>query len=376
MKVANLLSPIYPILLIFIFTVSCNGQNTPKNKSDELTNEDQHSAQVSGDTVTEITAKGITVIFQDKSDHYWFAGAPKGVYKYDGENLILFGEKDGLCSNKIVEIQEDHYGNLYFDTQEGISKYDGAKFTTLEVIDGASFKNEWKLEQNDLWFRMGWSNDGPYRYDGKYLYQLKFPEPQHAAEFYATNPNASFSPYGIYSSYKDSKGVMWFGTASLGVCRYDGESISWLYEKQLTETPSGGSFGIRSIIEDQEGFFWFCNTHYRYDILPEVSEWYKSGFINYRSEDGVGYPKEDGALDFPYFMSIVETANGDLWMATYADGVWKNDGDKLIHYPLKDGETDILLFSIYKDNQGVLWLGTHNAGVHRYNGSDFVKFEP
>ena len=47
---------------------------------------------------------------------------------------------------------------------------------------------------------------------------------------------------------------------------------------------------------------------------------------------------------------------------------------KLIQYPIKDGKTDVLIISIYKDNQGILWLGTR-SGVYEYNGSDFDKFK-
>jgi ligand-binding sensor domain-containing protein len=32
-----------------------------------------------------------------------------------------------------------------------------------------------------------------------------------------------------------------------------------------------------------------------------------------------------------------------------------------------------LLFTIYKDNKGALWLGTHNAGVYTFNGSSFER---
>ena len=62
-------------------------------------------------------------------------------------------------------------------------------------------------------------------------------------------------------------------------------------------------------------------------------------------------------------------------MTTYTGGVWKYDGEELSNFPVKDGEKEVLLISIYKDNQGVLWLGTDNAGVFKYNGKDFVKFE-
>jgi ligand-binding sensor domain-containing protein len=79
-------------------------------------------------------------------------------------------------------------------------------------------------------------------------------------------------------------------------------------------------------------------------------------------------------MEFPFFLSITEDNKGNLWMATYENGVWKYNGKELINYPVKDGETDVLLFTIYKDNKGVLWLGTHNAGVYTFNGHTFEKF--
>ena len=363
---------IFRVILIFgIITAfsSCNGQNKSNNlEASEKT--------ITHDKSVSILEERILLIFQDSKNNFWFAGNDKGAYKYDGKNLVLYTIKDGLVGSNILGIQEDKIGNIYFDTPQGVSKFDGQKFITLEVIESDSSKNEWKLEANDLWFRMGWNKNGPYRYDGKSLYYLEFPKTNQADEFYSKYPNASYNPYGIYTLYKDSKGTVWFGTSSLGVCRYDGKSISWLYERHLTETPEGGSFGIRSIIEDKDGYFWFCNTRYRYEILPNSIEKNGTSLINYKVENGIGYSNDNSEIDFPYFMSIVEDNDGDLWMATYNDGVWRNNGKELIHYPVKDGDVDVLLFSIYKDNQGLLWLGTHNAGVYKFNGKTFKKFEP
>ena len=67
---------------------------------------------------------------------------------------------------------------------------------------------------------------------------------------------------------------------------------------------------------------------------------------------------------------------GNLWMTTYTGGVWKYDGNKLRNFPIKDGKTEVLLISIYQDNKGVLWLGRDNAGVYKFNGESFEKFEP
>jgi ligand-binding sensor domain-containing protein len=273
-----------------------------------------------------------------------------------------------LVSNEIRGIQEDANGNVYFDTEKGVSKFDGRTFKTLQIANPSSPLNDWVLKPDDLWFRMGFKS-GAYRFDGKYLYYLKFPTSPQENTFYKKNPNTNLKPYGLYTIYKDRKGYMWFGTASLGVCRYDGRALSWHYEEQLQTTPNGGDFGTRAIFEDKNGKFWINNTRFRY-----VIETYGYKSVTFKKESGIGYLNKTNKMEFPFFLSITEDNKGNLWMATYENGVWKYNGKELIHYPVKDGETDVLLFTIYKDNKGVLWLGTHNAGVYTFNGHTFEKF--
>ena len=320
-----------------------------------------------GVTITQID-KTIWTIYQDKKSNYWFGSKENGVYFYNGQRLKHITTENGLVSNEIRGIQEDANGNVYFDTEKGVSKFDGRTFKTLQITNPASPLNDWVLKPDDLWFRMGFKS-GAYRFDGKYLYYLKFPTSPQENTFYKKNPNTNLKPYGLYTIYKDRKGYMWFGTASLGVCRYDGRTLNWHYEEQLQTTPNGGDFGTRAIFEDKNGKFWINNTRFRYVI---ETDGYES--VTFKKESGIGYLNKTNKMEFPFFLSITEDNKGNLWMATYENGVWKYNGKELIHYPVKDGETDVLLFTIYKDNKGVLWLGTHNAGVYTFNGHTFEKF--
>ncbi len=360
---------LFSILAIF---TSCNGQNASR-----ANNTIKHNSIIAeGDTVKEL-GNSVWIIFQEKNNNYWFGSDGQGLYRYDGKTILHFSTKDGLPDNRIREIQEDKSGNIYIGTLEGISKFDGHAFTTLTPIE----TNEWKLEADDLWFKGNSIENGPYRYDGKSLYHLKFSKHYLEDEYYSRNPNSSWSPYGVYTIYKDSKGNIWFGTVALGVCRYDGKTVSWIYEKELTETPEGGSFGIRSIIEDKEGKFWFCNTQYRYNINQSINpDRYRDeegkSLINYKREKGIDLSETQNGGEAIYYQFITEDNHRDLWMSTYRSGVWKYDGVNMTHYPVRDGAEDIKIVSIYRDNHGDLWLGTQELGAYKFNGKTFEKFRP
>ena len=96
--------------------------------------------------------------------------------------------------------------------------------------------------------------------------------------------------------------------------------------------------------------------------------------MNYRRADGIRNVLTPDKPEFPYFMSVLKDDKGDLWMASYDEGVWRKDGDQLLHYPIAADDREVFLFSIYQDRAGILWLGTQNAGIYQFNGEAFVPF--
>lgn len=354
---------IYLIVLLFL-KLSCI--KYPSN--DKVNNSKVINERIEIKSSISLINQTIWVIHQDNHSNFWFGSKENGVFFYDGKIIKNYTMKDGLVSNDIRGIQEDSKGNIYFDTGLGVSKFDGQIFNTLPIVNPDSPTNDWVLQQNDLWFRIGFNKNGVYRFDGESLHYLKFPKSPQEDTFYKINSNTSLQPYGLYTIYKDRKGFMWFGTSSLGFFRYDGKSFNWYYENQLQTTPSGGDFGSRAIFEDKEGMFWINNSHFRYNIMP-----ISNLNFNFKKEKGIGYKNENNQIEYPFFLSITEDDEGNLWMLTYESNIWKYNGKELIKYPIKNGEKEVMLYTIYKDNKGVLWLGTFDNGVYKFNGSSFDK---
>jgi ligand-binding sensor domain-containing protein len=349
-----------------------------------------HSTIAKGETVKEL-GNNLWYVFQARNNDYWFGSNGDGVYRFDGKTITHFTTKDGLLGNTVRGIQEDKSGNIYFTTiQEvftppdpkpaypaGISRFDGKAFRTLPLPGSTSPDSAWKLEPDDLWFAGGQDSGEVYRWDGETLHRLKMPKTKIGEEHIAKHPrlkfpNARFSPYDVYTIFKDSKGSVWFGTGNLGALRFDGKSLAWIAEDEFTWLNDGAMFALRSIIEDKDGKFWFTNTLHRYDVYRGGSASQAKGVISYKKEKGI----DNGTDDDDYFMSAIKDKNGDLWMSTYGAGVWRYDGKNMTHYPVMAGNTPITVFAIYKDNRGDLWLGTHERGVYKFNGKTFEKFRP
>ena len=345
---------------------SCIG-NIPKSKTNSDILQEQF---IRADTVTKL-GKHLWYVFQDTKNNYWFSSNGEGVYCYDGKTIVNFTTKHGLANDTTRQIQEDKKGNIFIATFGGISKFDGKTFTTLQAIKS----KEWKLESNDLWFFiLGKKKEGAYRYDGKTLYNLEFPKHYLHNEIYPRVVNSFFRPYEVYSIYKDRKGAMWFGTSVFGACRFDGETVKWMYEDDLTYAPTGGTFGIRSIFEDKEGSFWFCNTWHKY--IFDFEKTAKSDRLEYKKTAGVGNENIFSGDKYVYYSHIIEDNSGNIWLTTWDKGVYKYDGKNITNYLVKDGSIEVNLISMYKDKQGKLWLGTPDNGTFKFNGNTFEKFKP
>jgi Two component regulator propeller len=104
-------------------------------------------------------------------------------------------------------------------------------------------------------------------------------------------------------------------------------------------------------------------------------EWRKAkSLMRYKREEGIANFKSVEGKEKVYFMSAIQDAKGELWMATYGEGVYWFDGKKVTRYPVMSGDKVITVFAIYQNNQGDLWLGTHEHGALKFNGKGFERF--
>jgi len=162
--------------------------------------------------------------------------------------------KDGLPSNTITVIRQDSRGYIWIGTNNGLSMYDGNRFTTYTSVDGLS--NNWitdiqedPLEAGTLWI-------------GTFAGGVNNLRKGHFTTFHTGNDNVSNS---IQAINIDSSGTVWVKTYAR-IYRLERDSLSEIKSPLgLNDTTSAISFANNSL--------WLSNGNKLFCYNRRTSRW-------------------------------------------------------------------------------------------------------
>ncbi|MBR9923081.1 MAG: diguanylate cyclase [Bacteroidetes bacterium] len=359
------------IYLILILTLSFS---CVENKSADKEVDKFELASTSKTDSLKFTS-GVRSIFQDSKGNYWFGSLKEGVAVYNGKSFIYFTSNDGLTDNQIHSIQEDKEGVIWFNTQKGVSSYDGIKIENHTKSDSQTSPNgfsiqsptflqgEWMKSDDDLWFEAG-IKEGVYRYDGQKINYLAFP-PHKVLNHY----DNLFAVTGIS---KGRNNMIWFGTYA-GVFGFDGSGFTVINDETLGLDRNIEPLHIRSILEDSKGRLWIGNNGI--GVLLKEGD----AIINFSEKNNLIHPTSTrrGDKSLPgtleHVFTIAEDSQGSIWFGDRDAGIWMFDGETMVNYTIKDGLTNDFALSIYEDHNKNLWFGMADGSVYQFDGKIFER---
>ena len=107
----------------------------------------------------------VSVIYRDRDELLWF-GTDNGVSRYDGAKFVNFTTRDRLPHNAVISIYQDSNGVMWFGTMGGISRYDGTEFvnyfTAKDGLPGNRGNSIYQDADGVMWFG---TIRGVFRYD-------------------------------------------------------------------------------------------------------------------------------------------------------------------------------------------------------------------
>lgn len=278
---------------------------------------------------------------EDRAGDLWF-GTEEGVSRYDGRVFTMYTAADGLASDFVSCVVEDRAGDLWFGHWgSGVSRYDGRVFTTYTAADGLTSDFVFCAAEDragDLWFGTG--GRGVSRYDGRRFTTFT------AADGLANNR--------VTSMAVDPAGNVWFGHSGGGVSRYDGARFT-----VFTAADGLAQNWVHAVAPDRQGNMWFG------------TEW--GGASCYDGQRFRTFTTADGLTD-DWVESIFADLDGQVWLGTKQGGVCRRDAEGFTCFTIEDGLADKWVRTILEDREGGVWFGTQSGGVSRYGGAYFTCF--
>ena len=258
---------------------------------------------------------------------------PKGPRSFSS-----YSKAQELKSNGVISVLEDRAGNIWFGTNDGVTKFDGRFFSHYFLGEAASVNNVSQLLEDHnghLWF--GTSEGGLFRFDGK--------------SFTRFTTKEGLSQDNIVSLFEDSKGILWIGTNN-GVNRFDGTSFTYYSSKN-----GFTGRGVAAIKEDKKGNLWFATN---------------AGLINWNGKSFSHFTKNEGLPDVTVTSMYINT-DESIWFGTEG-GLIRFDGKAFYQFTNKEGLTTNRVNCLMKDRLGNLWIGCHNGGAVKYDGQSFTHY--
>ncbi len=306
----------------------------------------------------------VTALAEDKNNNLWIGYENDGIDFFDREtgkfhHHLKNQYQNSIASNKVSALYFDYNDDLWIGLWQGIgfNRYNiEKKEFTLFTFDKNSLEKDWYndfTEDNYGNFYIGfWGAYGLTTFDrnsGNFLESFKHRFERNECSRLITDLE------------HDSKGVIWFGTTDCGLHKYIPSTDSYVsYFSDDNESHGLSSNEIAAITEDKFGNIWLINDKLQ-KYLPESDT-----FISYGISNGMT------ATDLT---SLVADDNGDLWIGTGAEGLFRFKNDKLSfqHYTRQDG----LLSNSYTDagiklQNGDVVLGC-SKGFNLFNPNEIVE---
>jgi ligand-binding sensor domain-containing protein/two-component sensor histidine kinase len=265
---------------------------------------------------------------------------------------------DGLASDSVNRIVRDSRGFLWFCTSEGLSRFDGYKFTNYGVDQGLPDR-----QVNDLLETRGgvyWvaTSGGLCRFNPNPAglsadKRASYLEPKFITFRLGENSATDHERYkrsdAVYKLSEDPSGAIWCG-AETCLYRIDFIDGQWRATAVDLGPPTRlGSVNAFSILADHAGAVWVLTG---------------SGLYRRRSDGVVERYGSIEGLSLTDFSSLYETRDRQIWVGTgvalYRLVAEPVPGHNVVAqtYTMKDGLANKGVSCIFQTSDGKLWVGS------------------
>ena len=364
-----------------------------------------------------LTGNYIKSIYQDNKGQFW-VGTATGLFLFNpktGKSTLYVNkptDPNSISDNDIRAIVGDDSGQLWLGTSEGLNLFDykNEKFTRYKV------KTDYNISGglNPVTTMCNGTNHKLWVGTSTHLQLFDKHQRKFLPITEADTKGKPLEGAGILSLLEDKQGILWVGSSSLGVNKYD-RNFSFFpsYKTGQKHAESLGNL-IRGLSEDLSGNLYLGTdaglqyfnrkqnkiTYYEHQLSNEnslVSSYVSTVLASKQHPDEVWVGTYQSGLDclnpktgvFKHFnkgktakhlsenaiSALMEDSKGNIWVGTEEGGVnifnrTTQTFVKLLHQPNNvNSLVDNIAEAFMEDKEGNIWIGSYDSGITIYNPS-------
>jgi len=309
----------------------------------------------------------VQYVYHDHSGRFWIhsrEGSGVGTFNPKTGEFVRYkfttGDPGTQTAERVTSVLEDERGVLWFGTQgSGLLKLDPNHGTVVryrnDPADPHSLSNNFVLclyedREGNMWAGTGGGGIN------------RFPAIPSGFTSYQKRPGDRnrLDQNFVLSVFEDSDGVLWVGNDGV-LNRIDPKTGRFTFYRRRNGDSSSISDGtVLSAVEDGAGTLWFATYGGGLNSFDRRT----GRFRAYRHEPG-----DPNSLSSDVVMRLQLDPKGAIWVAT-DHGLDEFDprSKRFIHYPELNGSLSVGLVTCFvRDRRGMLWLGTNEAGLVRFD---------
>jgi len=283
----------------------------------------------------------ILCMLQTRDEYLWF-GTENGLARFDGASFTVFDgtRYSAIRDNRIMALVEDRFGALWFGTRGGgLNRLRGDRIDHYSVADGLGHNFILSLLEDragNLW--AGTFSGLTVR--------------ERSGKFKTYGPGNGFPDDVILGLLEDRSGDLWIGTYRNGLIR--------LRNGRFTFFSRGDGLphhSIRVLYQATDGTLWVGTN---------------GGGLALGDGETFRPFERNRELASPFVYALCEDRDRNLWIGTLG-GLQRWSGERLSTLTTGEGLTGDVVRSLWEDVEGNLWIGTNSGGLNRLQDGKFEQ---
>lgn len=283
---------------------------------------------------------GMFSIAQTADGFLWTVSLSGDVYRFDGVQFLPWRKPDDMSTNAVGKIFADHAGGLWVEGEGLLVHLKDGVVTSRFKLDGThGFQTMSEDADGSLWIGLRASDAPLCRVAGQ--------------DIKCFGKDDGIAIGAINAILSDGSGGLWLGGPTALVHWHQG-SVAEQYQVNAL---------ITSLARAPDGTLWV-------GMLGEGP-----GMGLQQLKQGAFKSFVTSTFDGSKFSvtSLMVDHDGNLWVATDAQGLFRIHGDAVEHYGHTDGLSGDSVWAFFEDREGIVWAGT-TSGIDSFRVPRVVTF--